>query len=127
MATGSHPIAITTFGGHVFVANQNSNDISAYQIDPGTGAPSSLATSVFATKTGPTCVMVEPALGRYVYTSNFLDNSITGYQLNPNTGILTGTENNPYPSAGQPTCTAAITHGNHATQHVQPTSGNGAP
>jgi 6-phosphogluconolactonase len=112
---------------YIYVANFNSNDISAYQIDQGTGAPSSLATNTFATKTGPTCVMIEPALGRYLYTSNFLDNSITGYQKNPNTGLLTGTENNPYPTAGQPTCTAAITHGNHATQHVQPTSGNGAP
>jgi 6-phosphogluconolactonase (cycloisomerase 2 family) len=70
--------------------------------------------------------MIEPALGRFLYTSNFLDNSITGYQLNPNSGILTGTENNPYPTAGQPTCTAAVAHGNHATEHVQAGSGNGA-
>ncbi|MBV8631282.1 MAG: beta-propeller fold lactonase family protein [Silvibacterium sp.] len=120
-------VTIDPSGTYLFVANYNSNDVSAYQIQQGTGAPSSLATNTFATKTGPTCVMIEPALGRYLYTSNFLDNSITGYQMNPNTGNLTGTENNPYPTAGQPTCTAAITHGNHATQHVQPTSGNGAP
>ena len=120
-------VTIDPSGTYVYVANYNSNDISGYQIDPGTGAPSSLATNVFATKTGPTCVLIEPALGRYLYTSNFLDNSLTGYQMNPNTGVLTGTENNPYPTAGQPTCVAAITHGNHATQHVQPTSGNGAP
>jgi 6-phosphogluconolactonase len=120
-------VTIDPSGTYVYVANYNSNDISAYQIDQGTGAPSSLATNVFATKTGPTCVLIEPALGRFLYTSNFLDNSVTGYQLNPNTGILTGTENNPYPTAGQPTCAAAVTHGNHATQHVQPTSGNGSP
>jgi 6-phosphogluconolactonase len=120
-------VTIDPSGTYIYVANYNSNDISAYQITQGTGAPSSLATNIFATKTGPTCVMIEPALGRYLYTSNFLDNSLTGYQLNYNTGILTGTENSPYPTAGQPTCTAAITHGNHAIQHVQPTSGNGAP
>ena len=120
-------VTIDPSGTYIYVANYNSNDISAYQIDQGTGAPSSLATNVFATKTGPTCVLIDPALGRFLYTSNFLDNSITGYHLNPNTGVLTGTENNPYPTAGQPTCTAAITHGNHAVQHVQPTSGNGAP
>ena len=111
---------------YLYVANYNSNDITAYTIDQGTGAPSSLASATFATKTGPTCVMIEPALGRYLYTSNFLDNSITGYQLNPNTGILTGTENNPYPTAGQPTCTAAVAHGNHACEHVQAASGHGA-
>ena len=119
-------VTVSATGNYIYVANFNSNDISAYQIDQGTGAPSSLATSTFATKTGPTCVLIEPALGRYLYTSNFLDNSITGYKMDPNTGILTGTENNPYPTAGQPTCTAAITHGNHATEHVQASSGNGA-
>jgi len=126
--TDVFPNAVTVdpSGTYIYVANYNSNDISAYQIDQGTGAPSSLATNTFATKTGPTCVMIEPALGRYLYTTNFLDNSITGYHMNPNTGILTGTENNPYPTAGQPTCSAAITHGNHATQHVQATSGNGS-
>ena len=119
-------VTVSATGNYIYVANFNSNDISAYQIDQGTGAPSSLATANFATKTGPTCVLLEPALGRYLYTSNFLDSSITGYKADPNTGLLTGTENNPYPSAGQPTCTAAIAHGNHATEHVQASSGNGA-
>jgi 6-phosphogluconolactonase (cycloisomerase 2 family) len=119
-------VTVSPNGMFIYVANYNSNDISAYTIDQGTGAPSSLASASFATKTGPTCVMIEPALGRFLYTSNFLDNSITGYQLNPNSGILTGTENNPYPTAGQPTCTAAVAHGNHATEHVQAGSGNGA-
>jgi 6-phosphogluconolactonase len=119
-------VTVSPNGMYVYVANYNSNDISAYAIDQGTGAPSSLATNTFATKTGPTCVMIEPALGEFLYTSNFLDNSVTGYQSNINTGILTGTENSPYPSAGQPTCAAAVPHGNHATEHVQATSGNGA-
>jgi 6-phosphogluconolactonase len=119
-------VTISASGLYIYVANYNSNDISAYAIDQGTGAPSSLATNTFATKTGPTCVLIEPALGRFLYTSNFLDNSITGYQLNINTGNLTGTENNPYPTAGQPTCAAAISHGNHAIEHVQAGSGNGA-
>jgi 6-phosphogluconolactonase len=119
-------VTVSASGQYIYVANYNSNDISAYTIDQGTGAPSSLATAIFATKTGPTCVMIEPALGRFLYTSNFLDNSITGYQLNPNNGNLTGTENNPYPTVGQPTCTAAVAHGNHATEHVQAGSGNGA-
>jgi len=119
-------VTVSASGMFIYVANYNSNDISAYAIDDSTGAPSSLATATFATKTGPTCVLIEPAFGRYLYTSNFLDNSITGYKSDPNTGNLTGTENSPYPTAGQPTCTAAIAHGNHAGEHVQATSGNGA-
>ena len=126
--TDVFPDAVTVSANDMFiyVANYNSNDISAYAIDQGTGAPSSLATSTFATKTGPTCVLIEPAFGRFLYTSNFLDSSITGYKSDPNTGNLTGTENNPYPTVGQPTCVAAIAHGNHAGEHVQATSGNGA-
>ena len=119
-------VTVSPNGMFIYVANFNSNDISAYAIDQGTGAPTSLATNTFATKTGPTCVLIEPAFGRFLYTSNFLDNSITGYQLNANTGILTGTENNPYPTAGQPTCAAAVSHGNHAGEHVQAGSGLGS-
>ena len=128
-ATGVYPdgITIDPSGQYIYVANYNSNTISAYQIVPATGTPSALAGgTTYTTKTGPTCILVEPAFGRFVYTSNFLDSSVTGYQLNPNNGTLAGTENSPYPSAGQPTCAAAVTHGNHPGQHVQATSGNGA-
>lgn len=119
-------VTVSPNGMFLYVANFNSNDISAFAIDQGTGQPTSLATNTFATKTGPTCVLIEPAFGRFLYTTNFLDNSITGYQLNANTGILTGTENNPYPTAGQPTCAAAVSHGNHANEHVQAGSGLGS-
>ena len=128
-ATGVYPdgITIDPTGQYIYVSNYNSNTISAYQISPSTGTPSALAGgTTYTTKTGPTCIIVEPAFGRFVYTANFLDSSVTGYQLNPNNGTLVGTENSPYPSAGQPTCAAAVTHGNHPGQHVQATSGTGA-
>lgn len=127
-ATGVFPDGVTVdpSGTYLYVSNFNSNSISAYQITQATGTPSGLAGATsYATKTGPTCILVEPAFGRFVYTANFLDNSLTGYQLNPNTGALTGTENSPYPAAGQPTCAAAVPHGNHPGEHVQSTSGNG--
>lgn len=127
-ATGTYPDAITIdpSGTYLYVANYNSNSISAYQITQSTGVPSALAgATAYGTKTGPTCIMIDPAFGRYLYTTNFLDGSLTGYKLNPNTGALTGTENSPYPSAGQPTCAVAVSHGNHPGEHVQATSGNG--
>jgi 6-phosphogluconolactonase len=136
-ATGTFPDAITVdpSGQFVYVANYTSNTISAYAIvgpngsAGGQGQLTGLAgAATYSTKTGPTCVFVEPAFGRFVYTSNFLDSSVTGYQLNPNTGALTGTVNSPYPvsPAGQPTCVAAVTHGNHPGEHVQATAGTGA-
>lgn len=128
-ATGVFPdgITIDPSGTYIYVANYNSNTISSFQITQSTGTPSALAGATsYPTKTGPTCILVEPAFGRFVYTANFLDSSVTGYQLNPNSGALTGTENSPYPAAGQPTCAAAVPHGNHPGEHVQATSGNGS-
>lgn len=130
-ATGVYPdgITIDPSGTYIYVANYNSNTISAYQITQSTGTPSALAGATsYPTKTGPTCVMIEPAFGRFLYTANFLDSSVTGYKLNPNSGALTGTENSPYPTspAGQPTCAVAVPHGNHPGEHVQATSGNGS-
>lgn len=130
-ATGTYPdgITIDPSGTYIYVVNYVSNSISAYQITQSTGTPSALSGGTSTpTKTGPTCVIVEPAFGRYLYTTNFLDSSITGYQLNKNSGALTGTQNSPYPvsPAAQPTCAAAVTHGNHPGEHVQATSGNGS-
>lgn len=127
--TGVFPdgITIDPSGTYIYVSNFNSNTISAYQITQSTGAPSALAGATSnPTKTGPMCILVDPAFGRFLYTANFLDDSVTGYRLSPNTGALTGTENSPYPAAGQPTCAAAVSHGNHPGEHVQATSGNGA-
>jgi DNA-binding beta-propeller fold protein YncE len=127
--TGVFPdgITIDPSGTYIYVSNYNSNTISSYQIAQSTGAPSALAGAAsYPTKTGPMCILIEPAFGRFLFTANFLDSSVTGYQLSPNTGALTGTENSPYPAAGQPTCAAAVAHGNHPGEHVQATSGNGA-
>ena len=128
-ATATFPDAVTIdpSGKYIYVANYNSNSISAYQITPSTGQPSGLAgAATYATDTGPTCVLVDPAFGKFVYTANFLGNSVSGFQLNPNTGVLTGAENSPFPSAGQPTCAVAVPHGNHPGQHTQATAGTGA-
>ncbi len=115
--TDIFPDAVTVDprGMYVYVANYTANDISAFSINTGTGYPTGIAGSgSYATGTGPTCVLVEPALGRYVYTTNFLDNTVTGLNLAPNTGVLEQVQNTPFPASGQPTCVGAVAHGNHA-------------
>lgn len=108
-------------GIYVYVANYNSNDVSAYTIDRGTGNATQVSgTTSYAVDAGPTCLIIEPAEARYIYTSNFLGNTVSGMSLNPSTGALTGVQNTPFRAAGQPTCTAAITHGNHAIEVIQP-------
>ncbi len=119
--TDRFPISVTVDprGYYIYVANFNASTISAYAIDQGSGSPSQISgTGTYTTGGEPSCVIVEPALGRYVYTANFLDNTVTAYQLSPNTGQLTGVQNSPFFSSGQPTCVAAIPHGNHSIQAV---------
>ncbi len=114
-------VVVDPRGLFVYVANYNSSDVSAYAIDQATGNPTQVAGSgSYGTNgAGPSCIIVEPGLGRYVYTTNFLDSTVAGFELNPTTGTLLQTQNTPYTSSGQPTCAAAIPHGNHATQYVQ--------
>jgi 6-phosphogluconolactonase (cycloisomerase 2 family) len=108
-------ITVDPRGEYVYVSNYNAKDISAYTINTATGYPTGVAAAgTYLTGTGPTCIFVEPSLGRYVYTSNFLDDSVSGLSLDPNTGTLTAVPNTPFLTSGQPTCAAAIPHGNHA-------------
>ncbi len=115
-------VTVDPRGFYVYVANFTASNVSAYSIDQANGNPSGIAgaTGTTGTGTGPTCILVEPALGRFVYTSNFADATVTGLQLNPSTGALIQTQAAAYKAPGQPTCTAAITHGNHAIQNIQP-------
>jgi 6-phosphogluconolactonase len=126
-ATGTFPagVVVDPRGLYVYVTNYNGGSISEYSIDQGTGAPTAGASStVTSGDAGPTCIIIEPSLGRYVYTSNFLGTSnVGGTRLNPNTGALTVNQNSPYPSAGQPTCVAAVPHGNHSSQNVSVVAG----
>lgn len=122
-ATGLLPVAVTVDprGKYLYVANFNDNTVSAYAIDPGTGAPTAaVGSSGVKVGTGPTCVNIEPALGIYLYTSNNLDNTTTGLKLDSHNGTLQNVQNTPFPAAGTPTCVVAVANGSHATQVVNP-------
>jgi 6-phosphogluconolactonase len=108
-------------GIYVYVANYNANDVSAYTIDRSTGNATQIAgATTYAVDAGPTCILIEPAEARFVYTSNFLGSTVSGLTLNPATGALAPVQNTPFKAAAQPTCSAAITHGNHSVEVVQP-------
>jgi 6-phosphogluconolactonase len=108
-------------GIYVYVANYNANDVSAYTIDRTSGNATQIAgATTYAVDTGPLCILIEPAEARFVYTANFLGSTVSGFGLNPATGALTAVQNTPFKAAGQPTCSAAVTHGNHAIEIIQP-------
>jgi 6-phosphogluconolactonase len=108
-------------GIYVYVANYNANDVSAYTIDRANGNATQISgAGTYAVDTGPTCILIEPAEARFVYTTNFLGNTVSGLSLNPATGALAAVQNTPFKATGQPTCSAAITHGNHAIEVIEP-------
>jgi len=120
--TGSFPEGVTVDprGEYVYVANFNSDTVSAFAINVATGALSSVAgSSGNAVATGPTCVTIDPALGIYLYTSNNVDSSVSGLQVNPHTGGLTNVQGTKFPAATLPTCAVAVGNGAHATQIVE--------
>jgi len=118
--TGTYPVGVTVDprGEYLYVTNFNSDAVSEFTINQGTGAPSAGASNSFGTKEPPTCVVVDPALGRWLYTSDYATpGDISAATLNPSTGALGGVQDAPFPANGVPTCVAAVPHGNHATQY----------
>ncbi len=120
VATGTGPDSVTVDprGRYVYIANRTGGSVSAYAINQATGALSAVASATGGgsegiTQAQPTCVIVEPALGRFVYTSNFVDGTISGFLLDPNTGGLSATQGAYYNGSGLATCVAATRHGNH--------------
>ena len=120
-ATQSQPVGLTIDprGKFLYVVNYNASTVGAYAIAQGSGALSATSTGAQPTRTGPTCVTVENALGIYLYTSNFLDNSVSGMQLNSATGNLVRVRNDPFTVSAGPTCAAAIANGTHSSQIIQ--------
>lgn len=124
--TDTLPAAITIDprGKFLYVATATSGTVGAYAIDLASGTPTQAGTGGYPTKGAagnvPTCIVIDPAIARFVYTPNFLDNTLAAFELEPHGGTLVGVQNMPFNTKPQPTCVAAVPHGNHAIQVVQP-------
>ena len=94
MSGGSSAVAYTpTFA---YVANEGSNNVSAYAVNATTGALTEVSGSPFASDDGPRSITVDRT-GRFVYTANGgYANApalaghphVSGFIANPNTGSL---------------------------------------
>src|SRR6267378_120157 len=81
-------------GRFAYVANQLSNDVSAYTIDNTTGALT--ATGISApTGSGPDGLAVDPT-DRFLYVANLASNSVSAYAIDTSTGLLTQLSNSPF-------------------------------
>ena len=79
---------VTPNGAYLYSANYGSGSVSAYSIDPSTGALTPVAGSPFAAQSHPRGAALDPT-GSFLYVTNEGSNSITEYAISPSTGALT--------------------------------------
>ena len=98
-AAGVYALTIHPSGAFLYAANTTANtnvsSVTAYGIDPSTGALTSIAGSPFASGTGALSVALDPA-GKFLYVGNYYDGTISAYTVNSSTGALTGVAGSPF-------------------------------
>jgi 6-phosphogluconolactonase (cycloisomerase 2 family) len=85
---GMDSVTVDPTGRFVYAASQTGDDVSAFVIDPSTGALTTVAGSPFPADSQPGSVRVDPS-GRYVYVTCGRSNNVWAYSIDGNTGALT--------------------------------------
>jgi 6-phosphogluconolactonase len=106
-ATGSMPIsvAIGPLDNFVYVANQGSNNISAFALEGTTGALTPLAGSPFAAGNQPSSVAIDPT-GMFAYVVNTGAGTVSVYAIDATSGALTPISGSPVAKGTQPAAIA---------------------
>ncbi len=84
-----------------YVANSGSNDVSAYIIDPTSGALTPVPESPFPAGAGPYAVTVDPT-GRFAYVANSASHNVSAYTIDATSGALTPVPESPFPAGFGP-------------------------
>lgn len=88
-------------GDFVYVSNNGSNTVSAYAINPTTGALTPVTGSPFATGSGPGTVAINAA-GSLAYVTNGGSNDISAFKINASSGALTPVAGSPFAAGSAP-------------------------
>jgi len=97
-ARGTSPVSrIPRF---VYTANHGSNDVSAFVINPGSGALSTVGTPVSA-GTQAFSIAADPA-GRFLYVGNEASNNVSGFKIDAGSGALTPVQGQPFAAGTNP-------------------------
>jgi YVTN family beta-propeller protein len=107
IVTGASPHAIVALEtsprgdkGHVYVANEGSNDVSAFAIDTTTGALTALPGSPFPAGKDPQGMAL---YGPNLYVENTGSDNVSAYGINLSTGALTALPGSPVAVGNTPT------------------------
>ena len=68
------------------MTNGSSRNVSAYTINPGSGALTAVSGSPFAAGNAPNSVIVDPT-GNFVYVANGGSNDVSGYTVDASRGV----------------------------------------
>ena len=96
-----------------YAANNGSNNVSAYTINPSTGFLTPITGSPFNAGTGPVSVTTDP-VGKFAYVANSGSNDISAYTINASSGILTPVSSSPFAAGTAPVSIAVDPSGRFA-------------
>src|SRR5580700_7886131 len=85
----------------VYVANKNSDNISAYSLNPKTGVLTALSGSPFSNGAGPFSLALHPS-STFLYVTNLTANTVSGYSIDATTGALTAVPGSPFAAGTSP-------------------------
>jgi 6-phosphogluconolactonase (cycloisomerase 2 family) len=94
---GPGAVAVEPRGKFVYVANSQSNSLSAFQIDV-SGGLTALSGAPFMDQGYPLAIAIDPT-GSFLYTANSGSGQVAGYGIDPATGVLQELAGSPFPAA----------------------------
>jgi 6-phosphogluconolactonase (cycloisomerase 2 family) len=100
-------LAIDVTGKFLYLASHGANNVTAYSIDPPTGALAPLAGSPTAAGTGPNDVAVDFS-GKFLYVANGGSNNVSVFTINSASGALTEVSGSPFAAGNVPGAVATI-------------------
>jgi len=100
-------ITIDPLGTFAYVTNADSDNISAYTIDPQTGALISINGSPFSAGLSPNSAVVDPSR-KFFYVNNAGSANISAYTIDSATGTLTQIAGSPFPEWGSEPSSIAV-------------------
>ena len=83
----------------------DSNGISAFSIDPSSGALTEVAGSPFAALDGPLSIAIDPS-GKFAYVANYDSDNVSAFTIDAATGVLAEVPGSPFATQDDPTSIA---------------------
>lgn len=106
ISVGLSPVAMAVdpTNNFLYIVNQGSNTVSAFRINPTTGALSALNPATVTTGTRPVALSIHPN-GKFLFVSNNGSSNISAFSLDPTSGKLAAIQT--ITSSAQPSGVAA--------------------